>query len=126
MSGVYEGLMPAVAINADGMPMRLLGDATRLRQALLNYAGNAVKFTEQGGVTLRARLLESGADGRLRLRLRFEAVDSGVGIAAERLPRLFSDFEQADASTTRQYGGHQPGPGHHAPAGPADGRRCRR
>ena len=92
-----------VAIDTDGMPVRLLGDATRLRQALLNYAGNAVKFTEHGGLTLRARLLEGDADGRLTLR--FEVTDSGVGIAADRLPHLFSDFEQADTSTTRQYGG---------------------
>ena len=92
-----------VSIDIGDMPLRLLGDATRLRQALLNYAGNAVKFTEQGSVTLRARLLESSANGRLLLR--FDVVDSGVGIAADRLTRLFSDFEQADTSTTRQYGG---------------------
>jgi PAS domain S-box-containing protein len=80
----------------------LRGDATRLRQALLNFAGNAVKFTRTGSVTLRARLLEE-ADGELLVHCSVQ--DSGIGIAAEQLPRLFQDFEQADTSTTRQYGG---------------------
>ncbi len=96
-----KGLL--VAIDTSGVPTHLLGDATRLRQALLNYAANAVKFTENGQVLLRARLLDNHADGELHLC--FEVVDNGVGIAADRLPRLFSDFEQADTSTTRRYGG---------------------
>jgi light-regulated signal transduction histidine kinase (bacteriophytochrome)/ActR/RegA family two-component response regulator len=83
-------------------PPWLRGDATRLRQALLNFAGNAVKFTHQGSVTLRARLLEE-VDGELLLH--FSVQDSGIGIAAETLQRLFQDFEQADSSTSRQYGG---------------------
>jgi CheY-like chemotaxis protein len=74
----------------------------RMRQALLNFAGNAVKFTRTGSVTLRARLLEE-ADGELLVHCSVQ--DSGIGIAAEQLPRLFQDFEQADASTTRQDGG---------------------
>ena len=63
-----------VLIDIDGMPMRLPGDATRLRQALLDYAGKAVKFSDHGSVTLRARLLEGGTDGRLLVR--FEVVDN--------------------------------------------------
>lgn len=69
---------------------------------MLNYAGNAVKFTDRGTVSLRARLLEE-EEGHLMIR--FEVRDTGVGIAPEKLPRLFEAFEQADASTTRKYGG---------------------
>lgn len=83
----------------DGM---LRGDPTRLSQILLNYLSNAVKFTDHGQITLRARLLEETEEG---LRLRFEVEDSGIGIPAERLPHLFQSFEQADSSTTRKYGG---------------------
>ncbi|MDD5297101.1 MAG: PAS domain S-box protein [Rhodocyclaceae bacterium] len=78
------------------------GDATRLTQALLNYAGNAVKFTETGSIVLRAQMVEEGGEDIL---VRFEVQDSGVGIAPEVMPRLFQAFEQADSSTTRQFGG---------------------
>ena len=80
----------------------LLGDATRLQQALLNYASNAIKFTERGNVSIRATIDSEDADGVL---VRFEVADTGVGIAPAARPRLFSAFEQADNSTTRQYGG---------------------
>jgi PAS domain S-box-containing protein len=80
----------------------LLGDPTRLQQALLNYATNAVKFTEQGQVTLRVRIVEETPADAL---LRFEVEDSGIGIAPAALSRLFTSFEQADNSITRQYGG---------------------
>jgi two-component system sensor histidine kinase/response regulator len=91
-----------IEIDHDGAPLWLRGDPTRLRQALLNYAGNAVKFTKQGRIALRARLL---ADNGGEVLLRFEVVDSGMGIAPEQIARLFRAFEQADSSTTRQYGG---------------------
>ncbi len=91
-----------VDMGGDAVPEWLRGDATRLRQALLNYAGNAVKFTSQGSITLRAKLLEESDAG---LKVRFEVQDTGVGIAPGILPRLFAAFEQADVSTTRQYGG---------------------
>ena len=84
------------------LPRRLRGDPMRLTQALLNYANNAVKFTEQGHITLRTRVQEK-AEGSVLIR--FEVVDTGIGIAAEHLDRLFSTFEQADSSTTRRYGG---------------------
>jgi len=81
---------------------RFEGDPLRLGQILLNLTGNAVKFTSQGGITLGVRLL--GEDGE-RLHLRFDVVDTGIGIAAEDQQRLFSPFEQADSSMTRKYGG---------------------
>jgi PAS domain S-box-containing protein len=89
-------------VDGGGAPLWLRGDPTRLRQALLNYAGNAVKFTERGSVAIAARLLEEGGDGLL---VRFEVRDTGIGIAPEQLPKLFEAFEQADASTTRRFGG---------------------
>ena len=82
--------------------VQLRGDPTRLQQALINYVGNAVKFTEHGQITLR--VLEVDQDPASML-LRFEVADTGIGIAPEALPRLFSTFEQADNSTTRKYGG---------------------
>ena len=83
-------------------PLWLRGDLTRLRQALFNYTSNAIKFTEHGSVSLRAvRLHESGGT----VLIRFEVTDTGIGIAPEKLGSLFHAFEQADASTTRKYGG---------------------
>jgi len=92
----------ALGIDAAAVPDWLHGDPTRLRQALLNYASNAVKFTETGSVQMRVRLLERQGDDLL---LRFEVEDTGIGIAPEHVPQLFRAFEQADASTTRRYGG---------------------
>ena len=89
-------------IDAQGLPTWLRGDPTRLRQALLNYAGNAVKFTERGRIAVRARLQERVGE---KLLVRFEVEDTGVGIPAEKIGELFQDFEQADASTTRRFGG---------------------
>ncbi|WP_296805273.1 PAS domain S-box protein [Thiocapsa sp.] len=80
----------------------LIGDATRLRQILLNYIGNAIKFTEQGLIRIRARVIETAEEEIL---LRLEVEDSGIGIPAEDQKRLFRAFEQLDASTTRRYGG---------------------
>lgn len=86
----------------DSTPRYLRGDATRLRQALLNYVSNAVKFTATGSIALRAMVLSKSHDSLL---LRFEVKDTGQGIAPERLDSLFEAFEQADASTTRRHGG---------------------
>ena len=92
----------AIEVDVDDVPGWLHGDPMRLRQALLNFAVNAVKFTERGRVMLRVRL--ENDDGET-LVLRFEVEDTGIGIAPEQLSRLFAAFEQADASTTRKYGG---------------------
>ncbi len=89
-------------VETEQLPRNLVGDPTRLQQALLNYATNAVKFTETGTVTLRARKQEE-TDGDIIVR--FEVQDTGIGITSEALSRLFSAFEQADNSMTRKYGG---------------------
>ena len=80
----------------------LQGDPTRLRQALLNYAGNAVKFSEEGSIVLRASKQLEYEDGVL---VRFEVQDRGVGVSPDNLKKLFKPFAQADVSTTREYGG---------------------
>ena len=80
----------------------LRGDPLRLEQVLLNFTGNAIKFSERGSIVVRARSL--GAFGHETL-VRFEVEDCGIGIAPEELGRLFTSFHQADPSTTRRYGG---------------------
>ncbi|MDP1524951.1 MAG: response regulator [Rhodocyclaceae bacterium] len=89
-------------IEVQDLPISLLGDPVRVQQALTNYAANAVKFTEEGTITLRARVTEETAENVL---IHFEVEDSGIGIAPEILPKLFASFEQGDNSLTRQYGG---------------------
>ncbi|MBI5107402.1 MAG: GAF domain-containing protein [Rhodocyclales bacterium] len=92
----------ALSIDIAELPPLLRGDETRLRQALLNYAANAAKFTARGRIELRARILDTTANDLL---LKFEVADTGIGIAPEQQARLFHIFEQADSSTTRRYGG---------------------
>ena len=91
-----------IRIDTDAVPVWLRGDCMRLRQGLLNYASNALKFTEQGYIALAAKLIEEQGD---ELLVRFEVSDTGVGIAPEKLAGLFQSFTQADTSTTRNYGG---------------------
>jgi PAS domain S-box-containing protein len=86
------------------IPRKLKGDALRLGQILINYTNNAIKFTENGSVTLRARALVPGGNEN-GLTLRFEVQDSGIGMTEEQQSRLFRSFEQADNSTTRRFGG---------------------
>ena len=96
-------------IGAD-VPWSLVGDPLRLAQILVNYGGNAVKFTDSGDITIYIRNLgededggEDGGEGGLRLQ--FGVRDTGIGLTPEQLGRLFQSFAQADASTTRRYGG---------------------
>jgi two-component system sensor histidine kinase/response regulator len=84
------------------VPPALLGDDTRIRQVLLNFGANAVKFTSAGEVVIRVTVLHQNSE---RVALHFDVVDTGVGIAPEDQERLFSAFAQADSSTTRRYGG---------------------
>ncbi len=87
---------------AADVPARARGDSTRVRQVLLNLVSNAVKFTAEGSIVVGVRSLRGSDSGA---RLRFEVRDSGIGIDPQALERLFQPFEQADASTTRNYGG---------------------
>ena len=90
-------------LHAAGLPDGLLGDPTRLRQAVLNLVANAVKFTERGEVVLSVSQLPDEASDAVRLR--FEVSDTGPGFSAEVAGRLFSAFEQGDASIARRHGG---------------------
>jgi two-component system, sensor histidine kinase and response regulator len=87
------------------LPARVRGDGGRLRQILLNLAGNAVKFTTRGSVTVRADPAPGLAGDPDTILVRFEITDTGIGIAPADAERLFEPFTQADASTTRTYGG---------------------
>ncbi|MDZ7753142.1 MAG: PAS domain S-box protein [Gammaproteobacteria bacterium] len=89
-------------LDRDAVPVWLRGDATRLRQALLNYAANAVKFTGQGGIVMRAvKVREDDAE----VVVRFEVADTGIGVEPATLERLFGAFEQADGTNARRHGG---------------------
>lgn len=85
-----------------GVPSWVTGDPTRVRQILMNYLSNALKFTQQGGVTVRVMLDE---DESRKTNLRFEVKDTGIGIDDEGKKRLFQSFSQVDAGTARKYGG---------------------
>ena len=93
-----------LALRVQGRPsgLRCSGDVTRLRQCLLNLAGNAVKFTERGSITLAAQV-QHQTDQQVLLRL--EVRDTGIGVPADQQAQLFQPFQQADASITRRYGG---------------------
>jgi signal transduction histidine kinase/CheY-like chemotaxis protein len=92
-----------LTIETPGEPVgSLLGDALRLDQVLLNLIGNAIKFTEHGGIRLRVQTLESNAQ---QVRLRFEVSDSGIGIEPRILSQLFHAFTQANSDITRRFGG---------------------
>lgn len=78
------------------------GDPTRLRQAILNYAGNAIKLTRKGSVYIRAQLIKQEEE---RVFVKFEVEDTGIGITPGKKLNLFALFEQVDLSTTQGYGG---------------------
>jgi signal transduction histidine kinase/CheY-like chemotaxis protein len=84
------------------VPATIVGDSNRVRQIILNLAGNAIKFTESGEVSLAVSLISNAAG---HTSLRFSVRDTGVGIPEHKLDHIFSPFSQADASTTRRYGG---------------------
>ncbi|MGI9048960.1 MAG: PAS domain S-box protein, partial [Rubrobacteraceae bacterium] len=96
-----KGLELASFIEGD-VPTALRGDPFRLRQIITNLTNNAIKFTESGEVILHARLVGEGKDAA---KIRFEVRDTGIGVTPEQQERLFQAFSQADASTTRRYGG---------------------
>ena len=88
---------------ATSVPETIHTDPTRLRQILINLVGNAIKFTESGYVRLTVSFREEPDDGRSMIR--FEVVDTGIGMTLRQLGKLFQPFSQADSSTTRQFGG---------------------
>ena len=98
-----KGLQLSVDVGP-GVPDRLTGDPTRVRQILINLIGNAVKFTEKGGVavTVSAEQFPGETGG---VRLRFAVTDSGIGLTEEQRAKLFQPFQQADSSTSRRFGG---------------------
>ena len=90
----------------DGVPDGVLGDVTRLRQIVVNLAGNAVKFTEKGEVVVEVRGVKAGTgEAAHSLELHFAVRDTGIGIPPDKQDRLFKSFSQVDSSTTRQFGG---------------------
>ena len=108
VEGVAELLAPraqgksleiASTLAAD-VPQHVIGDPVRLRQILLNLAGNAIKFTETGGVGLRVRRMDDTGSA-----IRFDVIDTGPGVPPERRIAIFEEFEQADSTTTRLHGG---------------------
>jgi len=96
-----KGLELIIRID-DNVPTHLVGDPLRIGQILINFANNAVKFTDRGEIRIHASLVEELADNVL---IRFSVIDTGIGIDEAHLERLFRSFEQADSSTTRKYGG---------------------
>lgn len=98
---INEKKLKLTVIN-EKLPYGLFGDSTRLQQAILNFANNALKFTEKGSITLRSQKLDEAGDSVL---LRFEVEDTGIGIDENTIGRLFQAFEQADISTNKKYGG---------------------
>ncbi len=114
LASVIDAVCSVLQVSADekGLELRteigkavppwLTGDPTRLRQILFNLVGNAIKFTEAGGVTIRVRLDRNVVDGIV---LHIAVSDTGIGIPTHVIPRLFSRFTQADGSTTRRFGG---------------------
>ena len=88
-------------VAADDVPEKVIGDPVRLRQVLMNLVGNAIKFTEKGGVSVQVVVERGGPE----LALHFNVTDTGIGIADEKRGLIIEAFRQADGSTTRQYGG---------------------
>ncbi|CAO3376186.1 ATP-binding protein [Azospirillum argentinense] len=102
-----KGLQLSVDVGP-GVPDRLTGDPTRVRQILINLMGNAVKFTEKGSVAVTVSAeprsgIDDGTDGGVMLR--FAVTDSGIGLTGEQRAKLFQPFQQADSSTSRRFGG---------------------
>ena len=102
ISPVVKEKQLTLLVEVESLPPHLIGDAVRIQQLMLNYANNAVKFTGSGSITLRViKLYETPQN----VTLRFEVEDTGIGLDAGTIERLFNAFEQADNSMTRKYGG---------------------
>nr|WP_320011780.1 ATP-binding protein [uncultured Desulfobulbus sp.] len=104
MPAMEKGLKLQVKIDPQ-LPETLLGDDMRLRQILLNLTGNAIKFTPSGTITLSVQQMENDTSSDNHIGLHFAVTDTGIGIAQEKIGRIFKSFEQADSSYARQFGG---------------------
>jgi signal transduction histidine kinase/AmiR/NasT family two-component response regulator len=102
MTDAIEAKGLELIVEVVDLPEYLHGDPLRLSQALVNYLGNALKFTDRGRIALKARVVDQVEDALL---VRFEVADTGIGVTDEQKGRLFNAFEQADKSVTRKYGG---------------------
>ncbi len=114
LDGVLENLANLISVKAEekklqvlfstaeNVPFSLMGDPLRLGQVLINLCNNAVKFTDEGEIVVSAKLLEEESDA---VKVQFSVRDSGIGLTKEQVGKLFQSFSQADASTTRKYGG---------------------
>ena len=122
MQAAVKGIELIVNICND-VPVMARGDPGRLRQIVMNLIGNAIKFTHEGTCVLDVSV---AAREDARPTLRIEVTDTGIGIPADRLDRLFKTFSQIDSSTTRHYGGTGLGLVHRQTPGRTHGRRCRR
>lgn len=98
----FQNKLEFLCLHPAGMPDRMVGDPTRIRQVLINLLGNAIKFTDEGVVTLTIEILEQNAQA---VHLKFIVSDTGIGISHDKLEKLFESYRQADISTTRNYGG---------------------
>jgi two-component system, sensor histidine kinase and response regulator len=104
VTGRAEEKALSIAIDVEqSVPDEVLGDPTRVRQVLINLVGNAIKFTEFGGITVRISRLPGGDTQQARLR--FDVVDTGIGLTPAQRARLFQPFQQADSTTSRKFGG---------------------
>ncbi len=101
-----KSLIFEIFISPD-VPDSLLGDPTRIRQILVNFVSNAIKFTHEGSIKVHIKLIQSPPEttDNKHVQVLFRVTDTGIGICAENIPKLFQKFEQADASTTRKFGG---------------------
>lgn len=86
----------------DGIPEYVIGDETRFTQIITNLVGNAIKFTENGGVTLKAELLHLNSG---KATIKFSVIDTGIGIPEDKIAKIFESFSQASSDTTRKFGG---------------------
>ena len=96
-----QGIEVAFRCAAD-VPSEVIGDSVRLRQVILNLVGNAIKFTHAGEVVLDVQMHSQSGDAAM---IHFRVIDTGIGISEDKLQLIFEPFEQADTSTTREYGG---------------------
>ncbi|MEI7500124.1 MAG: response regulator [Bacteroidota bacterium] len=98
----FQNKLEFLCLHPAGMPDRLIGDPTRIRQVLINLLGNAIKFTDEGVITLSIEIMKQSTNS---VSLKFIVKDTGIGIPADKIDMLFESYRQADISTTRTYGG---------------------